>query len=115
MLSLPKDTDIIHCWLCRAWHERGDSRCPWLKIIIWTTGTLLVLSTAFYVYSLIPETPKVEKSFWDVSLGASKTDVLFLKGNPTTKEDDDWVYVLNDEGRNWEHSYHVTFTGGEVW
>jgi hypothetical protein len=71
-------------------------RWNWMKtIILWPLGVTLTMVTGFYLHSLIPEKPKVEKTFWEIPLGASQTDVLFIRGKPSTKESDRWVYSSN--------------------
>ena len=73
------------------------------------------MAVGLYVYNPIPEKPKPETSFWEIPLGASEHDVLFMKGKPTKKEDDNWMYMLNDTQGNWERAYYVNFEGGKVW
>lgn len=90
-------------------------RWNWMKIVLWPSGVLLVLGTSFYLYSLIPAKPKIEKSFWEITLGASESDVLFAKGAPTTKNTHHWLYRFNDDNGNWKYVYHVNFEDGKVW
>jgi hypothetical protein len=91
-------------------------RWNWSKIILWPSGILLAVAASLYVYSLIPERPKIQKSFWDIPLDASESDVLFIKGNPTRKQGDDWLYAfLDNENRNWKYIYRVYFKAGKVW
>src|SRR5688500_9109116 len=70
-------------------------RWNWMRTILWPLGVTLTMVTGFYRHSLIPEEPKVEKTFWEIPLGASQTDVLVIRGKPSTKESDRWVYSSN--------------------
>lgn len=66
---------------------------------------LLVGGVAGWIYwnSLPPTSPVAE--FWGIALGASKSDVRFLKGEPAEiVEPGTWVYEPGRSGR-----YHVVF------
>ena len=67
-------------------------RWRWRRIVLWvvgcTVGACLAVAGFFYYQSL----PKVQTSFWDIPLGATKEDVLFIKGEPNQK---------NEEAKTW--------------
>ncbi len=83
------------------------NRWDWTKLMRRLVLALVLLLGGFaggvYWNSLPPTSPVSE--FWDVSLGASKSDVRFLKGEPLeVVEPGTWVYKAGREGR-----YHVVF------
>ena len=90
-------------------------RWNWKKLLLWPSATLALVAVGVYAYNMIPETPKRETSFWEIPLGASEHDVLFIKGEPTNKDDDNWLYMFNDSQGNWERVYYVNLKGGKVW
>lgn len=67
--------------------------------------TLLVGSVGGWIYwSSLPPTSPVSE-LWDISLGASKSDVRFLKGEPAEiVEPGTWVYAPNRAS-----TYHLVF------
>jgi len=73
-------------------------RWNWKKIISWPFAGLIVIALGLLIYNTIKERPKVQASFWDISLGATESDVKFLKGAPDAvskiKDKDTWEYVF---------------------
>ena len=72
-------------------------RWNWKKLVGWLFGVAaavpIVAGVGFYVYSYIAELPKAQLSFCDIPLGATESDVKFLKGAPTeVQEQDHWIY-----------------------
>jgi hypothetical protein len=90
-------------------------RWNWKKFILWPLGLLVTLSAGIYVYRLIEERPKVEKSYLDIPLKATKSEVLFIKGEPTKKDTDQWEYRTTDENGNWRTISRVQFADEQVW
>lgn len=57
--------------------------------------------------------PKVIKEHWGLKIGTTKQDVIFFKGNPTIKTDEDsWAYSDNSSGS--EKVHFVYFKNGRV-
>jgi hypothetical protein len=82
--------------------DRWDWKKLVRKTIGWSivvAGTLLVLyalvGLGLYIHqrrvALSESKPIVQDRYWDITLGATKADVKFVKGKPTT-EGDTWVY-----------------------
>jgi hypothetical protein len=90
-------------------------RWNWKKLALWPVGILAALCVAFYAYSLIEDRPKAEQAFWDIPLNASKSDVKFIKGEASEKEDDVWRYITRDQSGNWSTAYYVHFEEDTVW
>src|SRR5262249_50969240 len=88
----------------------------WKKIISWPFAGLIVIALGLLIYNTIKERPKVQASFWDISLGATESDVKFLKGAPDAvskiKDKDTWEYVFKTGS-----GYFVTNekTGEKAW
>lgn len=85
------------------------------KLIVWPLGVILGLALAFYAYNRFEQRPKVAKSFWDIPLGASRSDVKFIKGEPSDQDSDRWTYLTTDQSGNWRHVYYVYFREEKVW
>jgi hypothetical protein len=103
-------------------------------------GILVIGGGAVYLYGIYEEPPRKETSFWDIQLGISKSDVRFLKGNPSEAKirdlsnlsddellelweadplvlpgshEDVWSFYLNEKSEP-EGVYVVSFKGGKV-
>jgi hypothetical protein len=92
-------------------------RWNWKKLIVWVIGGLvavsILLGVGLYLYLRTDDRPRKEMAFWGVPLGAPKSDVKFLKGEPRPSSDEDyWTYV--DVDGNKESSYSVNFVDGKV-
>ena len=68
---------------------------------------LILIASGLWVYSTIEDRPKVEHAFWDIPLDATKSDVRFIKGEPSEKDDDMWRYFTRHENGNWATAYYV--------
>lgn len=93
-------------------------RWNWVKILLWPLGGLLAMAVAFWGYQTIQNRPRPETEFWGIRLGATKSDVKFLKGVPTQAYDNDqkWAYIFKDSsGQNDQYVYLVQFKGDRVW
>lgn len=89
-------------------------RWNWKKLTLWPVGIIAGLCVAFYAYSLIEDRPKAEHGFWDIPLNARKSDVKFIKGEASEKEDL-WRYITRDQNGNWSTAYYVHFEEDKVW
>jgi len=89
-------------------------RWNWKKIILWPLAILVVTSGLFYAYVLYQDRPKVQNSFWEIPLNATKADVKFMKGDPTKTEDDVWRYIKKDAYSTDSH-YLINFAEDKVW
>lgn len=57
--------------------------------------------------------PRVATGMWGVYLGAKQSDVLFTKGEPTTRVSDErWEYIAGPEGS--EYAVIISFVGRQV-
>ena len=92
-------------------------RWNWKKIILWPLTVVVVVvfiwGTAAFVQSRIPYKPKVQESFWGVSLLSSKADVKFMKGMPTTQDEGVWKYKEEKTYTN-DSSYNIVFHDDKV-
>jgi hypothetical protein len=81
-------------------------------------GGLLALAIALWAYQTIQKRPRPEAEFWGIPLGATKSDVKFLKGVPTQAYDNDqkWAYIFKDSsGQSDQYVYLVQFKSERVW
>jgi hypothetical protein len=85
------------------WNWKKIITWPWKKIAIRVaiviTSLILLAGIGFfgrYVYLKIAERPKVQKSFWGLTLDSTKEDIKFLKGTPYKVEKNRWQYVVED-------------------
>lgn len=90
-------------------------RWNWKKIILSLLAILVVTLGLFYAYFLYQDMPKIENSFWEIPLNATKADVKFMKGKPSETKDDVWRYIKKDTHGNWETIYIVQFDEDKVW
>jgi 4-amino-4-deoxy-L-arabinose transferase-like glycosyltransferase len=90
-------------------------RWNWKKIILWPLAGLILIASALWIYSMIEQRPKVEHAFWDIPLDATKSDVRFIKGEPSEKDDNMWRYFTRHENGNWATAYYVHFHEDKVW
>lgn len=86
-------------------------RWNWKKIFLWPVAVIFALATVIgvgaWIYSLISERPHPQMAFWEIPLEATKSDVKFLKGEPTRTDGENvWVYVSKESYLN-EDSYVV--------
>lgn len=75
-------------------------RWNWKKIIVRFIVSILValISTIiiFIIYEKITERPKIEKEFLSLTLDLKKSEILFLKGEPNEREEDDKVWIYDN-------------------
>lgn len=85
-------------------------RWRWKRLAGWGAAGALALVTlgafAVYVADRASNQPEKMNSLWDIALGASQDDVLFLKGAPTEKEGNVWHYY---DGNASNPAYLVKF------
>ena len=103
-------------------HSTKD-RWNWKKIIKFTSIillSLLIIFSFYYLFFLNSNTVSYKKptkatSFWDINLGDSKEDVIFLKGYPdeTDSVKSVWFYTKKYYGRSNEY-YKVVFNDNDV-
>jgi hypothetical protein len=77
-------------------------RWNWKKIILWPitvlVGLSILLGVGYYIYQSISNRPKLQTTFWDISLNSTKGDIKFLKGEPDKQSDDkNWIYSKGGE------------------
>ena len=91
-------------------------RWNWTKLVLWSTVVLVGLgalgAAGWWTYSYI-ESPRRLTELWGIKLGASSSDVMFLKGAPTNNVDEEtWQYEIGTETS--KRGYVVRFKGGKV-
>lgn len=85
-------------------------RWNWKKIVLWTVGSLVTIIAAFFAYifiadelqsgKLIPRSPKVITSMFNIELGEKLADAKFRTGAVRKKNDSESGYVLpTDESK----------------
>jgi hypothetical protein len=95
-------------------------RWSWKRIILWPLAGLILIACALWTYNTITQRAKVQTAFWNIPLGATKSDVKFLKGAPKVlpndKDQDTWEYLTEDTAlKQWEYVYRVGFKNDKVW
>lgn len=92
----------------------------WKKITAYLIAAPIALAAALlastFAYQYISSLPTKMNRFQDVSLGASKDDVLFIKGEPAKRENDSrWTYKNNDlYSENVQSETVIKFKDGHV-
>ena len=91
-------------------------RWNWKKLVLWPTVVLVglgaLVATGWWTYSYI-ESPRQLTELWGIRLGASSSDVMFLKGAPTNNVDQEtWQYETGTETSR--RGYVVRFKGEKV-
>ena len=66
-----------------ATRDRWNWRKIGFRLFGGVIGILVIGGGAVYLYYIYEELPRKETSFWGIQLGISKSDVRFLKGNPS--------------------------------
>jgi hypothetical protein len=100
--------------------DRWDWKKLVRKTILWSiavaAGLLTVWGVVFGIYTWKESRPKVQDNFWGIPLGATKADVKFIKGEPTTTEGDAWTYNFSDTsgGYTFTYTYAVVFRKDSV-
>jgi 4-amino-4-deoxy-L-arabinose transferase-like glycosyltransferase len=95
-------------------------RWNWKKILLFFIGIALIICLlvggGYWAYITISNRPHLEHTFWDIPISASKSDVKFLKGEPSSKtggEDWDWwEYVGNKESG--DYIYNIAFKKDKI-
>jgi len=98
----------------KEWGWKKIISWNWKKIISRTAivfaviaSLMLLAAIVVYVDSKIAEKPKVQKSFWGLTLDSTKEDIKFLKGAPTKEEKDNWHYESTyKEGKYYYYNYN---------
>jgi hypothetical protein len=93
-------------------------RWNWKKIILWMLSIMVVLFAigvgVTYLYLSLRDEPKVQDSFWDITLKMSKADIKLLKGEPDKvvgETDQRWSYYIKDDLNKVTSSYDIQFKG----
>lgn len=92
-------------------------RWRWKRTVGWLMAAILSASLVISLWAgwekWNDSRPKVATEMWGISLGAKQSDVLFAKGEPTTRVSDErWEYVA--ASGNSEYAVIVAFDGGQV-
>ena len=93
-------------------------RWNWKKIILWPFAALILMAIGLWTYSRISDRPRLQTTFWDIPLRATKTDVKFLRGAPNvlSKDQDTLQYLFEDStGKGWDYIYRIRLKQGKVW
>ncbi len=77
-------------------------------IALWI-GTALVVGG----YDLWERRPKIQNSLGGFALGENLDEILFIHGEPKKKEENKWIYHIND-WNGYSHSFFVFFNKGNV-
>lgn len=77
-------------------------RWKWKKIILWPVlvlvGLSILLGAGYYIYTLVSNRPKLQTSFWGISLNSTRGDIKFLKGDPLRQPGDEyWFYIQGQD------------------
>lgn len=77
--------------------EQAKTRKSIRRGIIWSAAAIVGLAAIWGVVNGVcwwnENRPRVQNSFWEIPLGATKADVRLLKGQPSNEPDPDvWVY-----------------------
>ena len=95
-------------------------RWNWKRITKWALATpillIFVLWGGIWTYSKIQDRPVKQTEFEGLRLGASESDVLFLKGKPdVNRVNEQWVYFADPRSTHPEHALLVVgFRDGKV-
>lgn len=92
-------------------------RWRWRRIMGWLLAAILGISLAVGLWvgwqKWSESRPRVVTEMWGISLGAKQSDVLFSKGEPTTRVSDErWEYISGPESS--EYAVIVKFEDGRV-
>ncbi|KRB14564.1 hypothetical protein [Rhizobacter sp. Root16D2] len=93
-------------------------RWKWRKLVKWGVGVplalLIVSALGTWAYVMFNDRPKVQTSFWDIPLTATRSDVKFLKGEDqnksASKDPDVWIYHVSEN----KAVYMVRFNGDKI-
>jgi len=94
-------------------------RWNWKKIILWPflgiTALLVLAGIAYYISYTIGQRPRLQNTFWEITLDSTKEDVKFKKGEPTKIKEKGsyWVYEISNG--NEESTYNLAFMGDDIW
>jgi len=99
------------------WNWRKIVLLP-IKSAVWAILVLSILGgIGLYVNEVLLNRPKLQTSFWGISLDSTEADVKFTKGTPTDSSGDDnrkvWHYKQMYSS-NKEANVFVRFEGGKV-
>lgn len=91
-------------------------RWNWRRVSVWliAIGVAIPLLSigGLFVYSWYEGRPTPQAVFWDISIGATQSDVKFLKGEPVSVDEDGiWRY---DVGSDFKSVYSIRFNDGHV-
>lgn len=95
-------------------------RWNWKRIAKWgligPTVVTLIVAGGTYAYSSWTDRPTSQSMFGDIALVATSADVLFVKGEPSSKDDPDrWVYNAGRGSASRDAAkYLVMFKDGRI-
>ena len=85
------------------------------KASILLLSLIAIAAMFFLVFNIISSRPKKMSLFWDIPLDSTNSDILFLKGNPTSHLDEEniWIYAGTGKfafsGNNYTYYYNIIF------
>ena len=69
----------------------------WRIIIICTAGIIVFALVGFFSYDQLFNRTSAQTGYWELTLGESKSDVKFKKGEPSEKlSEQSWLYLDRD-------------------
>lgn len=87
-------------------------RWNWKKIVFFPIVLVAVCLVGYFLYEKYESWPRKLDVMWGIPLGASMSDVKFMKGNPSIVEDSYWVYFLDKNDHT--NAYIVDFKDNRV-
>lgn len=99
-------------------------RWNWKRIAFWPIAIFIsitvVAGVIFWIYSVVTELPHKQTIFWNLPLKAIKSDVKFLKGEPSRVDNvknkgDVWVFISKKGYSDDEPLYLVYFKDNKLY
>ena len=96
---------------------KTQGKWNWKKIIkislLSVISMVLILSLFIFTTNYIDTQPKKVEKFWGIAATATKSDIIFLKGKPTTIIAD----FKSEEDSSWDYynAYQIKFKNDKIW